>query len=67
MLVVAIMMMLDTMQSKLALQMLVFRPMKDAMGPAPDELMKAPSVIREEINCWRSVEMFHPLGSSGAS
>lgn len=37
-----------------------------ARNPAPPEETKAPSVIREEISCWRSVVRFHPMGVLGA-
>ena len=67
MLVEAIMMTLATMHNRLAAQIDVLRDMKPAMGPAMEELTKAPSVMSEEISCWRSVERFHPPGTLGSS
>lgn len=49
--VVVIMMTLDTQQRRLAAHILGLRPMNEAMGPAVDELKKAPRVIREEMSC----------------
>jgi hypothetical protein len=66
MLVVVIMITLATMHSRLATQMVTFRDMMVARGPAMDELRKAPRVMSDEISCWRSVEMFHPPGTSGS-
>lgn len=65
--VVAIMTTFDMMHKRLAIQIVILRPTTEAMGPAAEELRKAPSVIREEINCCRSVEMFHPPGRLGSS
>lgn len=61
MLVLAIMMILATAHSTDATQILPLRPMTLATGPTKEELTKAPNVIREEISCCRSVEMFHPV------
>lgn len=61
MLVLAIMMILATAHRTEAIQILSRRPMTLAMGPAKEELAKAPRVMREEMSCWRSVEMFQPV------
>jgi len=63
MFVVAIMMTLETQQRRQADQMVALRPRTVAMGPAQPELRKAPSVIKDEIHCWRSGEMFQPPGT----
>jgi hypothetical protein len=47
--------------------MVILRESTAAMGPAMDELRKAPSVMSDEISCWRSVEMFQPPGRLGSS
>jgi hypothetical protein len=62
MFVLAIIITLATQQRTLADQILAFRPMKDATGPALEELRKAPRVISDEMSCWRSVDMFQPSG-----
>lgn len=36
-------------------------PSLTAVKPAVPELMKAPSVINDEINCCRSVDIFQPI------
>jgi hypothetical protein len=64
--VVAIMTMLDTTHKMLASQTVILRPMTVAMGPAREEERNAPSVMSEEMSCWRSVEMFHPPGREGS-
>lgn len=61
MLVVAIMMTVDAQQSTDASHRHVFRPSLAAVKPAVAELMKAPRVISDDINCWRVVEMFQPI------
>lgn len=66
-LVVTIMMTFATQHRRLAAQILGLRPMNEAIGPAVEELKKAPRVIRDEMSCWRSVDRFHPSGVSGAS
>lgn len=63
---VAIMMMLEIQHSAQASHKHCLRPSLMAMNPAPPELMNAPSVMSEEISCWRSVLMFHPIGDFGA-
>jgi hypothetical protein len=63
---VAIMMMLEIQHSVQASHRHCLRPSLMAMNPAPPELMNAPSVMSEEISCWRSVLMFHPIGVFGA-
>lgn len=60
--VLVIMIILATQQMTLADQMLAFRPMNDAIGPAPQELIKAPSVINDEMSCCRTVDIFQPRG-----
>lgn len=66
MLVLAIMMMLATAHITEATQILPLRPITLATGPAKEELTKAPSVMREEMSCCRSVEMFHPVKVDGS-
>lgn len=51
MLVVTIMMTFEIQHKRLADQMLGLRPIKDAIGPAVDELKNAPRVMRDEISC----------------
>ncbi len=60
--VVAIMITLETQQSALANQIDILRPIICATGPAVEELAKAPSVMSDDMSCWRSVAMFHPRG-----
>lgn len=66
MFVEAIMMVFEATQSRAAVQMLALRPITEAMGPAKQELTKAPRVIKDEMSCCRSVEMFQPVNVSGA-
>lgn len=66
MFVLAIMMMLATEHMTAAIHILPRRPMNLAMGPAKEELAKAPNVMREEMSCCRSVEMFHPVKVAGS-
>jgi len=63
MFVVAIMITFDTMHKMLATQTVIFRDMIVAMGPAMEELRKAPRVMSDEMSCCRSVEIFHPPGT----
>lgn len=63
MLVVAIMITLAVQQRTMAAQMEARRLRYVAMGPAAQELRKAPRVINDEISCWHSVEMFHVDGT----
>lgn len=67
MLVVVIMITFDTIHTTLAVHRVVLRDMTPAMGPAMEELRKAPSVMSEEMSCCRSVEMFHPPGTLTSS
>lgn len=67
MLVVVIMTTLETTQRRHAIHRHTLRPSLAAGRPADPELMKAPSVMREEMSCWRVVEMFQPIGAVGSS
>lgn len=51
MLVVTIMITFEIQHKRLAAQILGLRPMKEAMGPAVDELRNAPSVISDDMSC----------------
>jgi hypothetical protein len=55
--VVVIITMLLTQQSALAIHKHCLRPSFVANTPAHDELRNAPSVINEEMSCWRSGDM----------
>ena len=56
----------ETTQQTQAIQRQDFRPSFMATNPAVAELMNAPRVIRDEINCWRTVVMFQPIAVPGA-
>lgn len=58
---VVIMMMLAAKHVTQAMARHMRRPKRAEGTPADAELMKAPSVIKEEMSCWRSVVMFHPV------
>lgn len=58
---VAIMMMFETQHRSDASHRQALLPSLAAVKPAVPELMKAPSVIRDDINCWRSVDIFQPI------
>lgn len=64
MFVLVIIITLATQQIPLADKIHAFRPINDAMGPAAEELIKAPSIISDEMSCCRSVDMFQPRGVS---
>jgi hypothetical protein len=66
-LVVVIMTIFATQQSTLAIQRHCLLPSLVAKTPANEELRKAPSVINEEMSCWRSVEMLYPVGTVGSA
>lgn len=66
MLVVAIMMAFEAQISTEAIHKHGMRPMYSAKKPADDEERNAPRVIRDEISCWRSVEMLYPIGEVGS-
>lgn len=55
------MMMLAMKQVTQAATKHIRRPMRVDGTPAVAELTKAPSVMRDEINCCLSVVMFHPV------
>jgi hypothetical protein len=59
---VAIIMMLATKQVIQAATRHMRRPNRVDGTPAVAELMKAPSVMSEEMSCCLSVLMFHPVG-----
>lgn len=63
--VVVIMMMLATQQVIQAIQRQALRPSLLATRPAVPELMNAPRVMSEEINCCLSVAIFQPVGEAG--
>jgi hypothetical protein len=62
---VVIIMMFATKQVTHARARHARRPKRVEGIPAVAELMNAPSVIRDEMSCWRSVVMFHPVGLFG--
>jgi hypothetical protein len=65
MVVVAIMITFDAQHRMQAIQRQCLRPSQVAKIPALEELINAPSVMREEINCCRPGEMFQPIGLAG--
>ena len=58
---VAIIITFETQHSTEASQRQSLLPSLAAVKPAVPELMKAPSVINDEINCCRSVDIFQPI------
>ncbi len=56
-----------TQQNRQAIQRHCLRLTYFATKPAVPELMKAPSVMSDEISCCRSVSRFHPRAVWGAS
>ena len=67
MLVVVIITTFETTHRRHAIHRHTLRPSFAAGTPAEPELMKAPRVMREEMSCWRVVEMFQPIGAVGSS
>jgi hypothetical protein len=65
MLVVVIMITFEAQHKMQAIQRHCLRPSHVAKIPALEELMNAPSVMREDISCCRPGEMFHPMGLAG--
>jgi hypothetical protein len=63
---VAIIITLAMQQNRQASQRHCRRLIYVAVKPAVPELMKAPSVMSDEMSCWRVVSMFHPSGVWGA-
>lgn len=63
---VVIMMMFAMKQTTQARARQYRRPKRVEGMPAVAELMNAPSVMSDEMSCWRSVWMFHPVGVLGA-
>jgi hypothetical protein len=59
---VAIIIMLAAKQQTQAATRHIRRPKRVEGIPAVAELMNAPSVMSEDMSCWRSVSMFHPDG-----
>ena len=57
---------LEMMHNKEAAQMVWRRERKVAVGPAQEDDKNAPSVMSEEISCWRPGERFQPPATWGA-
>ena len=54
------------MDSKQPIHIDVLRPMMMAVIPALAAVMNAPKVMSDEMSCWRSDVMFHPMGVFGS-